>query len=102
MVHRADGVRVAVDGACARHFLECKARAGGEILVVGHTDRVGSVESNDKLSLQRANAIAALLRSAGLPAELVTAVGRGERQPLVPTPDEVAEPRNRRAEIIIR
>jgi outer membrane protein OmpA-like peptidoglycan-associated protein len=79
-----------------------KARAGGEILVVGHTDRVGSVEANDKLSQQRADAIAALLRSAGLPAELVTAVGRGERQPLVPTPDEVAEPRNRRAEIIIR
>lgn len=79
-----------------------KQRPGGEILVVGHTDRVGSVESNDKLSLQRANAIAALLRSAGLPAELVTAVGRGERQPLVPTQDEVAEPRNRRAGIIIR
>lgn len=79
-----------------------KARAGGEILVFGHTDRVGSVEANDKLSQQRADAIAALLRSEGLPADLVTATGKGERQPLVPTEDEVAEPRNRRAEIIIR
>ena len=79
-----------------------KARAGGEILVFGHTDRVGSVEANDKLSQQRADAIAALLRSEGLPADLVTATGKGERQPLVPTQDEVAEPRNRRAEIIIR
>ena len=79
-----------------------KARAGGEILVFGHTDRVGSVEANDKLSQQRADAIAALLRSEGLPGDLVTATGKGERQPLVPTEDEVAEPRNRRAEIIIR
>jgi OOP family OmpA-OmpF porin len=33
---------------------------------------------------------------------LLTAIGRGEREPAVPTEDEVAEPRNRRAEIIIR
>lgn len=81
---------------------QAKRRPGGEILVIGHTDRVGSVEANDKLSQQRADAIAALLRAEGLPAELVTAIGKGERQPLVPTEDEVAEPRNRRAEIIIR
>lgn len=80
-----------------------KARAGGEILVMGHTDRMGSVEANDKLSQQRADSIAALLRSeGGLPTELVTPIGMGERQPAVPTEDEVAEPRNRRAEIIIR
>ena len=30
------------------------------------------------------------------------AVGRGEREPAVDTPDEVAEPRNRRSEIIVR
>ena len=42
MVHRADGVRVAVDGACARHFLECKARAGGDHqIVVRHGLAVG-------------------------------------------------------------
>ena len=35
-------------------------------------------------------------------AELITAYGRGEREPAVPTADEVAEPRNRRAEVIIR
>jgi outer membrane protein OmpA-like peptidoglycan-associated protein len=29
-------------------------------------------------------------------------VGRGEREPVVPTDDEVAEPRNRRAEIVVR
>ncbi len=79
-----------------------KARAGGEILVVGHTDRVGTVEANDKLSAQRARVIADLLAAQGFSADLITAIGRGERAPLVPTADEVAEPRNRRAEIIIR
>jgi outer membrane protein OmpA-like peptidoglycan-associated protein len=81
---------------------KARARAGGEIIVVGHTDRVGSLEANDALSLQRAQAIAALLVSRGFSPELISARGRGERDPLVPTADEVAEPRNRRAEIIVR
>lgn len=79
-----------------------RARAGGEILVVGHTDRVGSRDANDALSLQRAQAVATLFKAKGFPEELLTAIGRGEREPAVPTEDEVAEPRNRRAEIIIR
>ena len=79
-----------------------KARSGGEILVIGHTDRVGKVEANDALSLQRAQAIAKLLEAKGFTPELISARGRGEREPLVPTADEVAEPRNRRAEVIIR
>ena len=79
-----------------------KARAGGEILVIGHTDRVGSQDANDALSLQRAQAVVKLIRAIGFPKDLLTAIGRGERDPVVPTADEVAEPRNRRAEIIIR
>lgn len=79
-----------------------KARAGGEILVIGHTDRVGSRDANDALSLQRAQAVVNLLKSKGFADELLTAIGRGEREPVVPTEDEVAEPRNRRAEIIVR
>ena len=38
----------------------------------------------------------------GIPAEQIRAAGRGERAPLVPTEDEVAEPRNRRVEITVR
>lgn len=77
-------------------------RPGGEIVVIGHTDRVGTVQSNDALSLQRAHAVRALVIGRGFPAALVQAVGRGERDPVVPTDDEVAEPRNRRAEIVVR
>lgn len=79
-----------------------QARAGGEILVLGHTDRVGSRDANDKLSLQRAQAVVNLLKDRGFTEDLLSAIGRGEREPAVPTEDEVAEPRNRRAEIIIR
>jgi outer membrane protein OmpA-like peptidoglycan-associated protein len=79
-----------------------KSRAGGEILVVGHTDRVGTVAANDKLSLQRAQAIVELLKAQGFSPDLLSAIGRGEREPAVPTADEVAEPANRRAELIIR
>ena len=79
-----------------------QARAGGEIVVTGHTDRQGSLEANDRLSLERAQSIRTLLVERGFRPELIEAVGRGEREPLVPTDDEVAEPRNRRAELLVR
>lgn len=79
-----------------------RARPGGEIVVVGHTDRQGSLEANDRLSLERAQAIRTLLIEQGFTADRVEAQGRGEREPLVPTDDEVAEPRNRRAEVLVR
>jgi len=77
-------------------------RKSGEIIVMGHTDRVGSLEANDALSLQRAKTIRELFVAQGFKPDLVEAVGRGERAPLVPTEDEVAEPQNRRAEILVR
>lgn len=85
-----------------RILAQAGGRAGGEILVVGHTDRTGSPQVNDTLSLQRAQAVRALLVQQGFAPELVEAVGRGEREPVVPTEANVNEPRNRRAEIIIR
>ena len=81
---------------------QASARAGGEIVVVGHTDRTGSPQANDTLSLQRAQAVRELLIKRGFASELVEAVGRGEREPVVPTEANVNEPRNRRAEIIVR
>ncbi len=73
-----------------------------EVIVTGHTDRVGSVEANDRLSLARAEAVRELLVGAGVARAVITVAGRGERAPLVATADEVAEPRNRRVEIKIR
>ena len=77
-------------------------RAVPEILVIGHTDRVGKLEANDSLSVQRAQAVKTLLQAAAITAGSVEASGRGEREPLVPTADEVPEERNRRVEVNIR
>lgn len=73
-----------------------------EVIVTGHTDRVGSLEANDKLSLVRAEAVRDILAAAGVARSAITVQGRGEREPEVATDDEVAEPRNRRVEIKLR
>ncbi len=81
---------------------EVRRRPDPEVVVIGHTDRVGGIAQNDVLSLQRAERVRASVLGLGVPADRVQAVGRGEREPLVPTEDEVAEPRNRRVEITVR
>jgi len=87
-------------------FLKVRAevveRAAAEVMVIGHTDRVGSAQSNDALSLKRAEAVRSQLAAAGIALDKMEVVGRGERDPLVPTADEVAEPKNRRVEINLR
>ncbi|MDB5893225.1 MAG: hypothetical protein JWQ88_756, partial [Rhodoferax sp.] len=66
-------------------FEAASQRSGADILVVGHTDTVGSAENNDQLSLARAQEIRTKLIQRQLfllhlvPAERIEAVGRGER-----------------------
>lgn len=79
-----------------------KTRRVPEITVIGHTDRVGTVAANDALSLKRAQAVRQILAEAGLDSTRMEIAGRGEREPLVATPDEVAEPLNRRVELNLR
>jgi outer membrane protein OmpA-like peptidoglycan-associated protein len=81
---------------------ELKTRTAPEIRVTGHTDRVGKVEDNDALSLQRAQVMVKVLLAAGISANSIEAAGRGEREPLVQTADEVEESRNRRVVINVR
>lgn len=83
-------------------FTAVRQRPAPDIVVVGHTDRVGQVADNDRLALRRAEKIRGDLIRQGIAAENVQAAGRGEREPLVPTADEIAEPRNRRVEILVR
>jgi len=78
------------------------ARSGGEIVVTGHTDTVGSLARNDVLSLTRANQIRQLFLARDFPANRIEAVGRGQRDLAVRTANETAEPRNRRVTIEVR
>lgn len=83
-------------------FADLAKRAVPDVLVVGHTDAVGSDQYNDALATKRAQAMRAALIARGIPAEDVVAFGRGKRELLVPTPNGFAEPRNRRVEIVVR
>jgi OOP family OmpA-OmpF porin len=77
-------------------------RPAPEVTVIGHTDTVGSPAVNDALSLARASTVRDLLTASGLQATSLDIAGRGKRELLVPTADEVAEEKNRRVEINVR
>ncbi|MEZ5681108.1 MAG: OmpA family protein [Erythrobacter sp.] len=69
--------------------------------VYGHTDTVGSASSNQRLSEQRAQAVANYLISQGVSSSRIRWMGFGETQLKVATGDGVNEPLNRRVEIKI-
>jgi OmpA-OmpF porin, OOP family len=77
-------------------------RPAPEISIIGHTDRVGSVEDNDRLSIERAQTVKSLIQSAGVSASSMEVAGRGEREPATATADGVPEASNRRVEISVR
>lgn len=83
-------------------FAEIAKHPVPDIVVIGHTDAVGSDTVNDALALRRATTVRSMLIGRGVSPENIVAAGRGKREPLVLTPDGVAEPRNRRVEIIVR
>jgi OmpA-OmpF porin, OOP family len=66
------------------------------VAVTGYTDRAGPNGYNLKLSERRAASVKAELIRDGVPANEIATVGMGEKDPAVPTPDGVREPRNRR------
>jgi len=79
-----------------------KSRAFPEVAVIGHTDTVGAAAGNDQLGLKRAEMVRRLLIAGGLDASLVESTSHGEKDLLVQTADDVAEPRNRRVEVSVR
>ena len=79
-----------------------KQRQSSDISVVGHADRVGPESFNLNLSRERAESVRRLLTDAGIPDEHLNVHFYGEKVPLIPTLDGVAEPRNRRVEVVIR
>jgi outer membrane protein OmpA-like peptidoglycan-associated protein len=83
-------------------FEELKRRPLPDIVVIGHTDTVGNDAVNDRLSLARAERTREMMVGMGIASERVEAAGRGKRELLVPTPENVSEPRNRRVEINVR
>ena len=76
------------------------------VTIVGYTDRIGSTAYNQKLSEERANSVKAYLQGKGVAGNRLTAVGKGEADPVVECKDEKKRPAlikclepNRRVEI---
>lgn len=84
-----------------------KTRGVRHVRVVGHTDPVGSDQSNLALSERRADTVRQLLIAEGVPAALISAEGRGETEQIKQC--DMSQPRsalvacllpNRRVEIV--
>lgn len=70
--------------------------------IIGHSDTAGAEQSNYALALSRAQSLKAFLEENQVEMKKVTVQSFGESDPLISTGDDVAEPKNRRVEVIVR
>jgi outer membrane protein OmpA-like peptidoglycan-associated protein len=73
-----------------------------KMTVVGHTDSSGSDSYNQQLSERRAEAVRAELIRDGVPAERLSAAGRGESEPRADNGTDTGRAQNRRVEILVQ
>jgi len=69
------------------------------IIAVGHTDSIGTVAYNQKLSVRRAEAVKAYLVSKGIEKNRVYTEGKGKSQPIADNKTAEGRAKNRRVEI---
>ncbi|WP_067028981.1 DUF5723 family protein [Allomuricauda sp. CP2A] len=67
--------------------------------VEGHTDSVGSSESNQRLSEARANSVRDFLINEGIASDRLSAIGFGEEKPIATNSTRIGRQQNRRVEI---
>ena len=72
-----------------------------QLLIVGHTDALGSTEYNQDLSARRASAASRYLMTQGLAASRMQTSGKGELEPLAVNGTEAGRQINRRIEVAI-
>jgi OOP family OmpA-OmpF porin len=69
------------------------------IIAVGHTDSIGTVKYNQKLSVKRSESVKAYLVSKGIEKNRVYTEGKGESQPVADNKTSEGRAKNRRVEI---
>jgi len=72
-----------------------------DVLIVGHTDAVGTTDYNQGLSQRRASAASNYLLTQGVSASRLRTAGRGEMEPIATNQSEAGRQINRRVEVAI-
>lgn len=72
-----------------------------DLLIVGHTDSIGSASYNQDLSLRRAQAAAALLVADGVARSRIRTDGKGLSEPVASNETAEGRQQNRRVEVAI-
>ena len=72
-----------------------------DILILGHTDNVGSDDYNHRLSMRRADAAGGYLAQQGVSRARITTLGKGESEPVASNDTAVGRQQNRRVEVAI-
>ena len=111
VVTMSQDILFATDSSAVRPDLQANLRAVAQninsyplsmLFVTGHTDSTGSDAYNQTLSLRRADAVAGVLISAGVPAQRVQTRGMGESQPVASNETAAGRAQNRRVVLTIR
>ena len=80
---------------------EMKDLTDTDITIYGHTDNTGSAEVNERLSLQRANAVSAELQADGIAKSRITTEGKSFTMPVADNSTAEGRAQNRRVEVFI-
>jgi outer membrane protein OmpA-like peptidoglycan-associated protein len=74
---------------------------GSDLLILGHTDSIGTDEYNKRLSVRRADAAAEYLIGQGVARSRIATGGLGEEEPVASNDTEQGRSQNRRVEVAI-
>ncbi|MBI1770552.1 MAG: OmpA family protein [Bacteroidetes bacterium] len=77
-----------------------KANADLKISIEGHTDNVGSAETNKTLSMNRAKSVMNAISAKGISASRLSSLGWGQEKPVADNRTEEGKAKNRRVEIV--
>jgi outer membrane protein OmpA-like peptidoglycan-associated protein len=88
-------------GTLDRLAMALRDNAGRKVLIEGHTDNVGSDETNHELSQRRAQSVQLALAQRGVAGDQITAIGKGENFPIASNDDANGRQSNRRVELIL-
>jgi outer membrane protein OmpA-like peptidoglycan-associated protein len=87
-------------GTLDRLATALREKSGRRVLIEGHTDNVGSDETNQELSQRRAQSVLSALTQRGVAGHQLTAIGKGESSPVASNDDANGRQSNRRVELI--